>query len=92
MGVAEKLLDQLLRLIRRERLEHQHLGIGLATPRRTLIQQLGPRQAEQEKGGIAGPAHEMLDQVEQGRLSPVDVLDDERERPLLRTPLECLSH
>jgi hypothetical protein len=32
----------------------------------------------------------MLDQVEQRRLGPVDVLHDENHRPLARTPLERL--
>jgi hypothetical protein len=32
----------------------------------------------------------MLEQVEQRRFSPVDVLDDERQRTLARAPLERL--
>ena len=45
-------------------------------------QQLRPREAEEQDRRVARPVGEVLEQVEERRLGPVDVVDDERERPL----------
>ena len=57
---------------------------------RPLVDQLRPRRTEKEDRSVACPVGEMLEQVEQRRLGPVDVVDDENQRPLARTPLERL--
>src|SRR5439155_23518962 len=73
-----------LRLRLRERLEHERVDVrARSEPRRLALDEIGAREAEQEDGRVTDPAREVLDQVEEGRLGPVDVLeaDDEGARP-----------
>src|SRR5207245_4325250 len=84
--VAEKLPDQLVGLVARERLERDRLP----APGRPPVDQLRPGETEKQERCVSGPVGEMLDEVEQRRLGPVDVLDDQCQRPLARTPLERL--
>ena len=51
-----------------------------SAPGRAHVQQLGARDAEQEQRHLAHPGGEMLDQLEQRLLAPVDVLEQEHER------------
>ena len=90
LGTADELLDQLVRFDFRERLEREGLGLGLPAPVPPDVDQIGPREADEQERGVSRPVHEMLEQVEQGRLGPVDVLDDERDRSLSGAPLERL--
>ncbi len=50
----------------------------LAAPARTLLEQVGPRHAEQEQRRVAAPVGDVLDEIEERRLGPVQVVDDER--------------
>ena len=45
-------------------------------------------EAADEDRRVAGPAREVLDQVEKRRLRPLDVVEDEQHRPLTRERLE----
>ena len=53
-----------------------------------LLEELRAREAEEEDRGVARKVGEVLDQVEQRRLGPVDVLEDEDERPVVGELLE----
>ncbi len=89
---TEQLLHQLLGLLVGERLKGEDLGAGLpSAPRGVLVEQLGSSEAEEQDGRVAGPCGEMVDQVEERRRRPVDVLDDEHERPLPGPLLERLA-
>src|SRR5439155_4677806 len=88
LGAAEEVLDQLVGLSFRKWLERDQL----TAPTRALVAQIRPCEAEEQEGCIAGPVDEMLHQVEERGLGPVDVLDDECERTLPRAPLECLPN
>ncbi len=90
LGVTDELRDQLVRLGRRERLERDRLRLQAPTPRRADVDQIGTREAQQQQRRVASPVHEMLQEVEQGRLGPMDVLDDERDRLLACATLERL--
>ena len=85
---AEQVLDQLFGLELRERLERYRL----ATPGRPLVEELGPSEAEHQNRRVACPVPEMLDEIEERRLGPVDVLDHERKRPFARTLFERLPY
>jgi len=45
------------------------------------VEQVGPGEAEEQNRCVGDPAGEVLDQVEERRLGPVDVFEDEDERP-----------
>src|SRR5262249_1206864 len=80
-------------LVRAERIERGSRGVRLAaSPGRTLLEQLGAGDAEQEDRRASREIGDVLDQVEQGRLRPVHVLEDEDERPVQRKPLEHATH
>ena len=75
--------EQRDRLLLGQGLEHER-SLG---PRRPLVEQLGPREADGEDRP-GGPLRELLDQVEQRRLGPVDVLEHEQQRTLAGERLE----
>ena len=68
-----------------------------AAPVGTNVEQLRPGQAD-IRSGLAHPVGHVLDQLEQGLLRPVDVLEDENQRlrlrhqlcPLARRPRDLL--
>ena len=81
-------VEKLRRFAVRERLKaHVH-----ALPLRPLLEQFGTRDAEEEDRGVARPAAHVLDEVEQRRLGPVDILQDDDERPFARNELEEPPH
>ena len=56
--------------------------------------QLGPRQGQNEQGMVPGPVQEILDEVHQGRLGPLHVLEHEDcgvdvGQPLEEQPRGC---
>ena len=61
----------------RQRFERHHCG---AAHDGRVVQQLRAREADQQDRRAAGEGREVLEQVEQRRLRPVDVLDDDDER------------
>ena len=57
-------------------------------PLRPRLQQLGARQAEHEDRRAAGERDDVVERFEQRRLGPVDVLDGDEQRPLVRDALQ----
>ena len=53
-----------------------------------LVEQLRPREAEQQDRRAAREVGDVVDQVEERRLAPVDVVEDDDERPLAGGVLE----
>ena len=49
--------------------------------RRARVAQLGPRGRQHQQRHVAAPLHQVLDQVEQQRLRPLDVVDRQHHRP-----------
>ena len=89
---AEQLVDQRVRLVRRERLEQHRRRVQLAAaPGRAPLEQLRPGHAEEQDRCVAREVGDVLDQVEERRLAPVDVVEDDDERPLARSRLEQLA-
>ena len=78
--------------VERERLQQHGGRVDLAAaPAGTQLEQLGPGQAEQQQRRVARPLGQVLEQVEHGRLCPVDVLEHDDQR-LARGQLEQPSH
>ena len=66
---------------RRERLERDRGGAqAAAAPAGPHVEQLGPGEADDQERRVADALGEVLDQLEQRLLGPVDVLEDEDER------------
>jgi hypothetical protein len=78
---------------------NEGLGLGLGqwlqndrvvahAPPRALLEQMWSRNAEDEHRRLGDPGAEILDQVEQRRLGPVDVFENDDERTLPGQSLE----
>ncbi len=86
--VSEEVLDELVRFLVRERLERDRLP----GPGGSCVAEVRSREAEEEHRRISRPVGDVLDQIEQRRLRPVDVFEDEGQRMLARPLLQPLSH
>ena len=60
--------------------------------RRARVAQLGPRRHEHEQRHAGAPLHEVLDEVEQQRLRPLEVVDHEHDGPHRRERGEQAPH
>ena len=80
--------DQLLGVCRRQRLEDGDLSRAFGPrPRRAFLEQLRPGRRDDHDRPV-GEAGEVLDQVEQPRLGPVEVVERDHERGVVRHALE----
>ena len=61
-------------------------------PRRPQLGQIRSRQAADEDRRVAAPAGQVLDEVEEGGLCPLDVVEHDDEGTLLRERLEQPAH
>ena len=59
---------------------------------RPLVEQLRTRKAEQQDRRVERPVDDVLDEIEERRLGPVQVVEHDDERPLARERLEELPH
>ena len=85
----EQLLDQPRRFRFGERLEMDGGRVELAAaPRRPTIEQLGPGQAQQEHRCVARPVGDVLDQIQERGLGPVDIVEDDDQRRAASDVLE----
>ena len=81
--------DQPRGLIVREWSERDVRGVQLpAAPSRATFEQVEPRRTEDEHRDVAHPVGEMLDEVEQAVVGPLDVLEHEHDGVLLGERLE----
>ena len=71
-----------------QRLEEHGRRELAVSPARARIEQLRAGRAEEQDGRVPAAFGDVLEQVEQGRLGPVDVLDDDDQRAHLRDLLE----
>ena len=86
---VEQLVDSLLDLALGERLQQNRRRIQLpARPAGFHVEQLGPCNAEEQDRNAARPVEDVLDELEHGRLRPLEIVDDEYERRVLRASLE----
>ena len=100
-GMLEDRLDELAPEIRRplgEELAHGVVGQAFevdareaahaGAPRWSVVEQLGTGEREDEDGVGPRPCRHVLDEVEQARIGPLEVLEDEDDRRSLGDPLE----
>src|SRR6202011_1933152 len=72
-----------------EGLEHDSARLEPSgAPTRPVVEELGPRETEDEDGGIADPGRQVLDQIKERRLGPVDVFENEEQRLARRLRLD----
>ena len=83
-GVAEQVLDHALAVIRAERLEHDVRLVWRARPFRPDLDQVRARVAENEHGCVLDRLPDVLDEIEERRLRPVEILEYDDERPRAR--------
>ena len=76
-----QVLEQGRRLLGGQRLQQHGAGVQAPTrPARPLLQQLGPGHRDQQQARLPGQGGHLLQQVEQGRLGPVEVVDHHHQR------------
>ena len=82
--LAEQAIDERPALAGVERLELDHVARPAARHGQRLarLAQLGAGQRDEQHRRVADPLDEVLDQVEQHRLTPVQVVEHEHERAL----------
>ena len=94
-GALHERVDERRRLgVRQRRQLDRDRPSPSTAPARARVQELRAGEADDEHRRVVDPVREMLDQVEQGLLGPVDVLEAEHERlrlgearrPLVRGP------
>ena len=79
-----------LRLV--ERLQDDGGGVGMpGAPASTSLEQIRASHAEHEDQGVAAEEGDVLDELEQRLLPPVEVVEDADHRPLPRLLLEQLA-
>src|SRR6266511_4313662 len=84
LGSPEQVSDQ--------RLQENRGRVELpAAPHGTDVEQLRASEADQEDWSVAGPVRDVIDEIQEGRLAPLDVVEDEHERALPRVRLEELA-
>ena len=93
LGLAEEVAHQELAFASGERLEEHRGRVHLAAaPCRPRVEELGSGEADEQDRRVARPVRDVVDEVEEGRLGPVHVVEDDDERLLARHLLEQLAH
>ena len=82
-------VEQLLHVLAAQRLEvHRRHAAPSRRPRREPVGDLRPGQRHDEDGEASRPVQQVLDEVEQRGVGPLEVLEDHHHRVALRDPLE----
>ena len=91
--LAQEIVDQRIGLRLRERLERERRRIELAsTPIGSHLEKLGAGEAEEEDRRVPRPIGDMVDEIEERRLGPMEILEDDDQWTLARERLEQLPH
>ena len=90
---SQEPLEQLVRLNGRQRLEGDRRSVPLASsPRRPEVEQIGARHRDEQDRRVARPLGDVLDEIEQRRLGPVQIVEDHDQGLLVRKRLEQAPH
>ena len=90
-GVAEQVVDHPLAVTHAERLEHHVRRVRCVRPFGPELEQVGTRVAENEHRCVLDGLPHVLDEIEERRLRPVEILEHDDERTLSRELLEELA-
>ena len=89
LGTAKQVGHELGGLAVAQALEESGRGVELAAaPAWPLVEELGACEADEEDRRVTGPVRQVLDEVEEGRLGPLQVVEEDDERPGLRLRFE----
>ena len=84
--------DQQLAIVAGQSLEQDRCRVQLAAaPVRPQLEELGPGDAEQQDRSVSRPVGKMLDQIQEDRLGPLDVVEHQNLRPCRRPALDQLA-
>ena len=88
-GPVEETGEQARRLLVGQGCERDRRGVQFsAAPIRPPDQELGSRGAEDEQGNVSRPVDQVVEEVEEPIVGPVEVLEDQHRRPPLRERFE----
>ena len=85
---GRELREQLGRVVVRERAEGEDRAARARAGDPSALEQLRARQADEQQRDVPRERRHMVEQVEQRRLGPVDVVDDDDQRPVGGADLE----
>ena len=86
---TQKVVDQLVALVRRQRLERDREGVRLPpAPPGANVQEVGSRHRQEEDRRLTGEVGDVLDQIEEGATRPLEVVEHDHDRPLSRERLQ----
>ena len=82
-------MDEPGSLLVRQRRERDRERVRLSsTPARATRDEVGPGRADDEERNLDRPVDEVIDEVEQTVVGPMEILEDQHERPALRERFE----
>ena len=89
LGRAQEVADQCAALVPGERLERDARRVRrAATPRRPDVEQIRTRHAAEQDRHAPRPSGDVVDEVQERGLPPVDIVEDQEERHVLRDRLD----
>src|SRR5262245_15443608 len=86
--IAAQKVEELRGLLVRKWLEPDRARVARDQPGGAPLEQLGAREAKNEERSVAGPACEVLDQVEEGFVGPLEIVERENHGSPVRQPFE----
>ena len=92
IGAPEDVLEHEPDVCFRERCQRDSGLLRPLRPARAQLEHCGAGRADDQERGVGDGVHQVLDQVEERRLRPVDVLEHDDERALARERLEQHPH
>ena len=88
----QQVLDDVVAVVARERCKRDRLSVRIpGAPTGATVEELGPSSAHDEDRGPGAPSPQVLQQVEERRLAPVDVVEGDDEGADARGGLEQLA-
>ena len=91
-GVGGQGVDQSLGLFVAQRLEsNQGQVITVTGPERAIVEELRAAKRDEQQRRVPGEFEDVFDEIEKGGFGPVDVVENDDERPVARERLEELS-
>jgi PAS domain S-box-containing protein len=93
LGLARQVVDEVVRLHLGQRLKQDRRGVQLAAaPVRSPFEELRACETNEKDRTIPRPVSEVIDEVEEQLLAPVDVIEGEHDGPRAGDRLEEAAH
>ncbi len=88
---AEEVLGDRGRVLLRQAVELDAARAGARRPLREALDELVPSRADEEERGVGRSGDDLLDEIEERRFGPMDVVEEDEKRAFRREALEELS-